>query len=365
MLVHRYILRELAKPTLSALFGFLALIFVLQLLRFGPDAVRLGVSVQELLWFTLLFLPPLSVLIIPLALTVGSFVAFSRLAADGELQVLDGFGVGPLRLMLVPIAVALLGAGLSFYAGAYLGPRSVVLLERLAVRVALRTMTSGLKPRIFNQFDKNLTIYFAARESGGLRNVMLYDGRDKRMALLVTSQRASIRPTKIRGRVQLRLERGELHRLERDRASYQRMGFGELIYVLDLRALLRGRFKVERDTQQLTPEELRRAIARRKAARQPTIRLELELTKRFSLPPGVLLFVALTILLSYRISGRGREWVVPLIAVVVFAYYLLLRAGDALAGSGHVSALVAGWLPNAVYLGAIALLWYRRRKPAG
>lgn len=365
MLAHRYILRELLKPTLSALLGILSLIFVLQLLRFGSDAVRLGVSVDELLWFAALFLPPLVALVVPLALTVGAFVAFSRLAADGELQVLDGFGIGPLRLMIVPMLVAVAGAGLSFYTTAYLGPRSVAHLERLAIRVALRTMTSGLKPKLFNDFDRKLMIFYAARSERGMRKVMLFDGRDERLPLLVVAQSAEIRPTATHGHVQLRLEKGEMHRLAAGRQTYQRMGFGELIYELDLSALMRGRFKVGRELDRLEPEGLRQAIRRAEREGKPTASVRLQLAKCYSLPPAVLLFVALAILLSYRVAGRGREWVVPLIAVVVFGYYLLVRAGDAFATSGRLPPELAAWLPNTIYLVALIGLWYRRRRPAG
>jgi lipopolysaccharide export LptBFGC system permease protein LptF len=186
--------------------------------------------------------------------------------------------------------------------------------------------------------------------SGALRDVVLYrDGGDE-VVLAPTGQ-----VTLADGTIETTLRDGEIHRRLPD-GGYARGRFASYHVSLPL-PLVRH---PGREPFELLPQQLRRTIDERRAARQEIRFHLLALHRRIS---GALA-VPLLALLAWGVSGgrRGRGAGRGLVAAVVLAlaYYLLLRLGDHGLRQLHWPPLVAAYLATAALALTAALLWRRR-----
>ncbi|TMA33090.1 MAG: YjgP/YjgQ family permease, partial [Deltaproteobacteria bacterium] len=117
---------------------------------------------------------------------------------------------------------------------------------------------------------------------------------------------------------------------------------------LDLRQAFAGLKQRERDPKELTLGQLARVIATKQADGRPYGPELVEYHRKFSIPFAciVLGLVGVPLGIQPARAVRARGFVVSL--VVIFAYYILLSAGQALAERGTVSAVLGLWLPNIV-----------------
>ena len=98
----------------------------------------------------------------------------------------------------------------------------------------------------------------------------------------------------------------------------------------------------------MTIPELRRAMAAKRSAGQPTFVEQVELQRKFSIPFASLVFAAVAVPLGIRPTRAVRSRGLTLSLVIIFVYYLLLTLGDNLGSRGALPAWVAMWLPNAL-----------------
>src|SRR5215469_1371782 len=100
-----YVLRQLAGPI--ALFSFLltSVIWLSQSLRLLDLVINRGQSAPTFVYLTLLILPGLLVIILPLAFFAGTLFGLHKLNADSELVVMQASGLSRMQ-MLTPVLIA-------------------------------------------------------------------------------------------------------------------------------------------------------------------------------------------------------------------------------------------------------------------
>jgi lipopolysaccharide export system permease protein len=103
-----YLLRQLAGPV--ALFSFLltSVIWLSQSLRLLDLVINRGQSAPTFVYLTLLILPGLLVIILPVAYFFGTLYGLHKLNADSELLVMQASGFSRVQL-LTPVLIAAAG----------------------------------------------------------------------------------------------------------------------------------------------------------------------------------------------------------------------------------------------------------------
>jgi lipopolysaccharide export system permease protein len=191
----RYILRQLAGPFLFFAATLTGVIWITQSLRFVDLIINKGLSAGLFFYLTMLILPGVWALILPVALFAAVLYAYYRLTADRELVVMGAAGLGP-RALARPALLLAGGATLLAYAMTLwlmpLGQRNFA-----ALKADLRTNLSYvlLQEGAFNTVGSGLTVYVRARDpEGALLGILVHDGRDPaRPATMMAEQGALIR----------------------------------------------------------------------------------------------------------------------------------------------------------------------------
>jgi lipopolysaccharide export system permease protein len=157
--------------------------------------------------------------------------------------------------------------------------------------------------------------------------------------------------------ITLRLLDGSIHTFLPGEKSYHKTDFTTYDVSLNLAVALARFSQREKDAQEMTLGELRAEIAQRRSEGRSVNSEMVELHRKFSLPFACVVFGLVGVPLGMQPvrAVRSRSFSVSL--ALIFVYYLLLTAGEAMAEKGRLPALVALWIPNVVFLALGAILF--------
>jgi len=351
-IVHRYIFRELLIPFLFGLSVFTFVLLIARLLRLIELVVNRGVPATNILRIFAYIMPAFLEVTVPMAMLLAIIVAFGRLSADSELVAFRSSGLSLYQLITpVVIFVSLAGvmtAGLTLWARPW-GNRS---LRSALFEIAKTRASAGIRQQVFNDEFPGLVIYTEQIDptTDTLRHVLISDDRDERQRNRIFAREGVMVSDTSTETVSLRLRDGFIQTTDARRGTEYQTEFQTYDVSLDLRQALAGDRERERDPKEMPLADLRSAIAAKQAAGTPAGLESAEYQRRFSLPFACVVFglVAVPLGIQPARGVRARGFAVSI--VLIFVYYILLSAGQAMAEQRLVPAVVGLWLPNVVFV---------------
>jgi lipopolysaccharide export system permease protein len=351
-IVHRYIFRELVIPFLFGLSVFTFVLLIARLLRLIELVVNRGVPATNILRIFAYIVPAFLEVTVPMAMLLAIIVAFGRLSADSEMVAFRSSGLSLYQLITpVVIFVSLAGlitAGLTLWARPW-GNRS---LRSALFEIARTRASAGIRQQVFNDEFPGLVIYAEEIDAttDTLRHVLISDDRDEKQRNHIFAREGVMLSDTATETVTLRLRDGFIQTSDARRGTEYQTDFQSYDVNLDLRRALAGSEERERDPKEMALGELRQTIATKRAAGTPSGLESAEYHRRISLPFACLVFGLAAVPLGIQPARgvRARGFAVSI--VLIFFYYILLSAGQALAEQRLLPAVVGLWLPNVVFL---------------
>ncbi|MDP7549090.1 MAG: LptF/LptG family permease, partial [Alphaproteobacteria bacterium] len=191
--LQRYILRQLAGPFIFFLLSLTGVIWLTQSLRFVDLIINKGLSASYFAQLTLLILPSVLTVILPIALFAAVLYVYYSLDRDSEIVVMRASGLGNLSLarpaLVLAVAVTLFGYFLSLY----MMPTGQRAFKDM--KTSLRTNLSYvlLQEGTFNTIGDSLTVYIRARQSGGeMLGILVHDSRDRRRPVTMIAEKGAM-----------------------------------------------------------------------------------------------------------------------------------------------------------------------------
>lgn len=177
--LQRYILRQLLGPFLFFLLVLTAVIWLTQSLRFVDLIVNQGLSAGYFLYLTLLLLPGLLAIILPISSFAAVMYGYQRLASDSEVVVMRSAGLSTFAVAWPAILLSLLIAAAGYPLTLYLMPAGQRAFKDMRTSLSTDLSYVLLQEGRFNTIGKNLTVYVRARSgSGELFGILVHDSRD-------------------------------------------------------------------------------------------------------------------------------------------------------------------------------------------
>lgn len=342
------VIRSTAAPVALALATILGIALLGVAARMAADPLVRTLPPTLLAPLAGAMITPLLSVALPLGFFAGLVAAVTRMEADGAVEAARVLGATPLQLAWPTLALAVLVAGVAYFAGAWAEPWG---------RHQARQQIAALAGPQLNQGHDGLSLAFddtvldaaGHDEDGRMRDVLLWSkGGDE--VVLARSGQVELHE----GKFVAQLADGELHlRLE---DGYARATFDTYTVELAL-PLLRGR---GREPFELAPDVLRETIADRRAAGHETRFHLLALHRRIAIPLAVPLLALLAWPLGRSRSGQGVARGVLTAVGVGLAYYLLLRVGDHGLRQLHWNPVVAAWMATALLVIPAFAAWHAR-----
>lgn len=291
----RYILKAEIGPFLVVGGALTGILWLTQGLRALDRVVVDGAGFLAFLRFSLLALPSILPIILPLIVFCAVCYCYHRLAAESELVALAAGGFGRVALALPAV---LLGAGVALLAWGFnlwLGPLCAQALR--AEETALRAgLAACIREGRFESPGSGITVHVRARGAGGeLLGILIQDDRDPARRVTLLAERGVLAPGP-----RLLLQAGTTQQADRDRRELTTLAFDR--YVLDLPAPA-GRDRPPEPRERFLSDLLFPADAGGRA------RLVAEGHHRLAAPLGAVALALLGVLpfLGRRDADRGRR----------------------------------------------------------
>ncbi len=359
-IVHRYLLREIVVPFALGLSVFTFVLLIARLLKLIELVVNRGLPVTSVLRLFAYILPAFLEVTVPMAMLLAILIALGRLSADSEMIAFRSSGlslyqlVPPIALFVALATVAT--AVLSIYARPW-GNRS---LKTALYDIASTRASAGLRPQVFNDEFPGLAIYAERIDPAGdrLHHVLISDERDAPDRNTIFARAGIMISDRATQTLTLRLLDGWIYTIDaKGNAEYQ-TAFESYDVSLDLRQAYAGATR-ERDAKELTLAQLRAAIARKRDAGEPYAEELVEYHRKLAIPFGCVVFGLMAVPLGIQPARGQRAYGFATSLVLIFAYYILLTAGQALAEQQALPAVAGLWLPNVV-LGTVGVWLFHR-----
>ncbi|HQR45963.1 MAG TPA: LptF/LptG family permease, partial [Thermoanaerobaculia bacterium] len=362
----RYLLREIAGPTLVGFLAYTGFMLVRGLVLFSDLVFQSSDPLLDTLRVLGYSLPHIVVLTLPISFLLGLLIAFGRLSADSEIVALRAAGVDLVRLYR-PVAAVAVGVSLvSLVLIHEAVPRSNRRLSEMRLRLLTFAVAQRIAPGVFSpQFaGKSIYVEGASADRKLLTGLFVADrSPEAEGERLTLAPRGQLEVDDQEGRLWLRLDDATSHHVGSDPRKYD-VSSGTVRYLLQETGARSDRPREKLLREQRLDELLR--TARTGARGDVERRLAwVEVHKKFALPAAALVFglVGLPLGLVTRRGGRAAGFAVSV--VIVLAYYVLLAVGEARAIDGRLSPALAMWLPDLLLtlVGLLALRRVRRDRP--
>jgi lipopolysaccharide export system permease protein len=174
-----YVLRQLAGPV--ALFSFLltSVIWLSQSLRLLDLVINRGQSAPTFVYLTVLILPGLLVIILPLAYFAGTLYGLHKLNADSELVVMQASGFSRAQLAVPVLVAAVAMMVLTYLCSLYLMPLGQRAMKDKVLDISADIGAAILNEGVFNTPAEGLTVFIRELSPDGhFRGILVHDSRN-------------------------------------------------------------------------------------------------------------------------------------------------------------------------------------------
>jgi len=191
-----YVLRQIAGPTVLFAFLMTCVIWLTQSLHLLDLVINRGQSALTFFYLTLLLLPSLLVILLPVAFFAGTLYGLSRLNSDSEMVVMWAAGYSRAQLALPVFLMAALVMAFTYLCGLYLMPLGQRLMKDKVVDIRADIGASVLNPGEFNTPAKGLTVFIRElTPDGGVKGVLVHDNRNLKRPITYLAQAGQLAQT--------------------------------------------------------------------------------------------------------------------------------------------------------------------------
>jgi lipopolysaccharide export system permease protein len=172
--IERYLFRQLLGPTVMATLALGGVGLLSQSLGALDIIVNQGQSAVVLIKITLLGMPQLMVMILPIAIFVAALVALNRLHTEQEIVVCFASGMSRWRVIAPAVYLAVGATLITLFINLWIEPLAERALRDELFRVRTDLAASLVRVGEFTQPAHGLTVYAqSSDQSGGLHNLFI------------------------------------------------------------------------------------------------------------------------------------------------------------------------------------------------
>jgi lipopolysaccharide export system permease protein len=188
-----YIFRTTLGAFLLILVSLTAVIWLATALRDLDLMTSQGQTLLVFVGITSLVIPQLVLVIAPIALVIAAAHVLNKLANDSELIVMNAAGMSPWRMFRAFLAVAGVVSVLVLVLSAYVSPKCLRELRRLAAQIRADFVANIVQPGRFISLDRGLTFHIRERQPDGiLLGVFVDDRRDPKEQSTILAEQGKI-----------------------------------------------------------------------------------------------------------------------------------------------------------------------------
>ncbi|MGA9796032.1 MAG: LPS export ABC transporter permease LptF [Rhizomicrobium sp.] len=174
-----YVLRQLVGPILLFAFLLTCVIWLSQSLKLLDLVINRNQSAPTFIYLTLLILPQLLVIILPLAYFAGTLQSLHRLNSESELVVMQAAGYSRAQLMVPVLLSAVAVMALTYFCALWLMPLCQRTMKEQVLDIRADLGAAILNEGQFNTPVQGLTVFIRALDPDGqIHGILVHDNRN-------------------------------------------------------------------------------------------------------------------------------------------------------------------------------------------
>ena len=337
-ILERYLFRTAFFAFVMCLVALTSVIWLTSALRELSLVTSKGQTILVFLYITLLSIPALLMLIVPIALFAGIIYVLNKFNSDSELIVMSAAGAPPLSIVRPFFILALIATAIVGYVTLAAMPSTYRTMRDLLSKIRADIVTKIVQEGKFVSLDSGITFHYKAKSGDALLGIMIQDRRDtSRISTYIASQGQVV---EMSGTTFMILEKGSVHRQTPGARDNAMISFDR--YALDL-----DQVAGEGETTIYKPRERSTWALLTQDASEPYYKIQAgrfraELHDRFAnaLYPLACLAIAFAALGAPRTTRQGRG----------FAIGAAVAAMLGMRWAGFYASTQVARLPNMVFL---------------
>ena len=346
-IIDRYIFKELFKLFIISTGALTTILYLDKFLFMAQMILNRGVSFIEMILMMAYMSPAFLALTIPMGVLLASVITFNQFSANNEWVAMKTCNWSFLELMKPVACFAILAyilANSIMFWGLPWGNNSY---KVLIYDIIKNRANIDIKPNIFNRDFKNLILLVKDRDqNSSLKSVFIAKNNGIDPPQIITSEEGIISSNPEILKIQLKLRKGTIHELSKERGNYKTLNFDRYNILLSLPESERLEQKALVGHRELSLEKLKEKIIDRRKKGLPTSGQEVEISKKFSLPFACLLFAFFGAPLGIKSSRSGKTGSFGIALLVILLYYIAFIMTQNLGSIGQIHSYTSVWIPN-------------------
>jgi lipopolysaccharide export system permease protein len=227
-----YILRQILGPFLLFTLLLTLVVWMTQSLRLLDLVINRGQSAGIFAYLTLLMLPSLLVVIIPIAFFGAALFALNKLNHDSELVVMWSAGLSRVQMATPVIFAAAMAMALTYLCSLYLMPLGQRMTRDKVFEIRADIGAAILREGAFTTPSEGLTVFIRELSpTGEIKGILVHDNRDLTKPITYLAQTGVLAQTPVGAR--LIMLNGNIERAEEGGSRLSVLKFDRYVFDLD------------------------------------------------------------------------------------------------------------------------------------
>ena len=356
-ILQEYFFKKFLTVLAFALIGFMVLVVIIDMVDNIDRFLDRNATLHQILSYYLLWSPTQFVRVVPVAMLLAILFATAALVKYNELLAIRSSGFGLFRLFWPVFIFSIFLAGLVFVLGEYVVPFASSQSEYIKrIEIEKQAQTDPEQAAVFLAAPGGWIFYFGGFDPNGKKAYTILAQRFEKDRLAEVLEAEVL---DFSGNHWV-LEQGR-HRdfPEEKKEDFTTFARFEMV---DMTASPAKLLRRKEQPDQMTFAELSTVIAAKKRAGQPTVKEEVGLHMKISLPllNALIVFIGAPIAVKIRKSGFALNFIIAV--AIAFLGIVLFRLFQTLGETGSLPVIVAAWGIDLLFFiaGVSLLLWARR-----
>jgi lipopolysaccharide export system permease protein len=227
-----YLLRQIFGPFFLFTLLLTLVVWMTQSLRLVDLVINRGQSALVFAYLTLLMLPSLLVIIVPVAFFGAAIFALNKLSGDSELVVMWSAGVSRVQLAVPVLIAASVAMAITYACSLYLMPLGQRLISDKVFEIRADIGAAILHEGAFTTPADGLTVFIRELSPGGeIRGILVHDSHDPARPITYLAESGVLAQTEAGPR--LIMEKGTIEQSEQGGAGLSVLKFDRHVFDLD------------------------------------------------------------------------------------------------------------------------------------
>ncbi|MFH1714693.1 MAG: LptF/LptG family permease [Elusimicrobiota bacterium] len=359
-IINRYIIKEFAPQFILGLSVFTFILLMDKIFMLTGLIINKGVHVFTVFKLLIYTLPSFFSLAIPMAVLMGTLLAFGRMVEDNEITALRASGVAQIKIMF-PIMLLTFVMSLSLiYFNQEIAPLSQQKFAKTYFEIVYQRPTLKLEENAFTEID-NYRMYVTNinRRKNTLNKLIIYklDEQKDEYPVLITAKKGVL--SQDGDILNLTLFSGNIQKKDdKDPSKFNQVNFANYTIKFDLTKNKEAMRDFSKSIMSLTGGGINKEIQRLSVNNVATLNLKIEYYKRITIAWACFGFALLACPLALLTHKHSKAIGFGMSIIVLFIYYAVLAFGLSLGERGILNPVLSLSLPNILlFIVSVFMVW--------